>query len=157
MAYDRKANNAALNSISANLSNGYFGNLTKKTITFTGSGTGTGSGGQTTIVANVIGPILASIVAIGKTDLTDNGSITLGTTGSSAGIIGATVGSGITAGEIWHDTAPDSKFEETSVTKKYLLNDNITITVSTTGEGIATGAIDFYILWAPISRTGDVN
>lgn len=125
----------------------------EKSITF--AATTTGATGAHTI-ATVTGTVAISIFAVVNTSATIQAGATIevGTATTTAGLIAQTAGDTLDANEIWHDASPDASIELTSVLKDNIVSEDVIYTVAT--DTIDTGAITFYIRWAPISSDGNV-
>jgi len=149
----RKSNNTALNSIADNLQSGLLNNQLSKTITYLTATTG--ATGATTL-ATVTGVCAVSVFGVCGTTLTSGaaGTLEVGTALSTAALIAQTTGTDIGVNEIWHDAASDASIELTSVITKNVVTQNIIQTIGT--GAIDTGAITYYILWAPISKGATV-
>jgi len=147
----RKSNNTALNLISDN--SGNFGGKVQKSITYVAATTGaTGS----TTLATVTGVVAVQVFAIVDTTLTitPTSTIEVGTATSTAGLLPQVASDALDVSEIWHDATPDATIELTSVLTKKIISENIVQKITT--ETITGGAMTYYILWAPISRDGNV-
>lgn len=142
----------ALNLIARAIETGLPSRKTKKLLTFSNTGTGNQS------LATVTGVVEISVLAVCKTSLVCHAATTLsvGVTAAATSIITTTGGSGIAAEEIWHDASPDAKIEALTVLNKYITSDDIICAVAS-GTGIASGAIEFTILWSPLTEDGEVT
>lgn len=128
----------------------------EKEVTLDGSA---GAGAVGTIdLFSVTGTVKAKIIAVCSTNLVSAGGGTLevGVTGSTAGLIAQTTGTDIDAGEIWHDATPDSPIESSSISVEKIIANGLDI-FATVGTGdITAGAIKFMLLWKPVSQDGDI-
>lgn len=106
-------------------------------------------------ILTVTGTVELSIIAICTTNLAGaTATLEVGTSTSTAGLIAQTTATDIDAGEIWHDASPDTDIELTSVAGRYIVNDDVILTVGT--ADITAGVIKFIIRWSPISADGNV-
>jgi hypothetical protein len=134
----------------------------EKTLTFVG-GTANGVGdfdgtGNPAKLFSVTGEVIVRLLAVCKTTLTiDTGAtIEVGIVGDTAKLIAQTAGDAPDVGEIWHDSAPDSKIELTSVLSESIVANSSDIYLTVGTANVLTGAIKFIALWYPLSKDGDV-
>ena len=120
----------------------------EKTVTFDG-GTENGIGDEDGTnnpytLLSVTGTVELSIIALCSTNLAGNtATVELGTSADTAELIAQTTATDIDAGEIWHDASPDSSVELTSVAKRYIVNDDVILTVGT--ANVTAGVIKFIV------------
>ena len=139
--------------ITASPDTGLLANVLERNITFTASVVGTVG---TTALANVTGVVALDVFGVCSSTLQGvDGLIRVGTNLVPAGLIADTVATGIDINEIWHDASPDASIEATSIVGKNIVTEDIIYTIGSTA--ISDGAIDFYIVWSPISDDGDVK
>ena len=130
------------------------------TVTYAGGTTNAigdfnGSGNPVTMFT-VTGTVEMSIIALCETTLTGgSATIEVGTALSTAGLIAQTTGTDIDINEIWAAAAPASSVELTSVTGRYIVNQDVKLTVGTADA--TAGVIRFIVKWAPISADGKVE
>jgi len=107
----------------------------------------------------VTGDVVVRVVAICKTDLTSAaaGNVEVGIAGATDAIIATTVATAIDADEIWHDAAPDTDIEATSIAgfAGFIISGGADIILTPSAQ-IDTGVIAFYCLWTPLSADGAV-
>lgn len=106
-------------------------------------------------IFTVAGAAIVKVIGICTTDLAGTGGLEVGVTGSTAGIIALTAGTGINQKEIWHDATPDAFVEASTVLAEKIVSSNIIGTVST-GD-ITSGVIKFICLWKPLTEDGNVS
>lgn len=149
----RRSNNKASNSIADHISSGIMSNPISKAITFLTATTG--AVGNTTL-ATVTGVVAVQIFAVvgTTTTITGGSTIEVGATGNTAGLLAQVASDALDVNEIWHDGTPDKTIELTSVLVKNIVSQNIVQKITT--QPIKTGAVTYYILWAPISANGNV-
>lgn len=107
-------------------------------------------------IFTVTGVVLARLVAHCPATALTGASATLeiGTAKDTAELIAQTTATNIIANEIWHDNAPDSSVELSSIAGEYILAQDIIGTVGT--ANITAGVLDFYCTWIPLSSDGNV-
>lgn len=134
-----------------------------KTLTFNGGvanavGDHDGTGDPANLFT-VTGQVIVRLIAVCTTDLTfdANATIEVGIGGGSQ-IIATTdlTASALVAKEIWHDAAPDSEIEATSVMKEFIITDGNDIQLDCAVANVTGGVIVFYCIWAPLSADGKV-
>jgi len=118
-----------------------------------------GSGKQGIIsLFTVTGSVVVKVVGICSTNIAGASStIEVGTTGKTAGIIAQSTGTDIDAGEIWHDAAPDSPIELSSVIKENIVANGLDIFATVATADITGGALKFICLWKPLTKDGKVT
>jgi len=128
----------------------------QNTVTLTGTTTSNGGIG-TVDVFTVTGDVLAKVFAVCTTSCTaSGGTLELGVTGATAGLIAQTTTTAIAASEIWHDASPDERLELSSVSTEKIIANGTDIFL-TVGSATATaGVVRFNCLWKPLSRDGKV-
>jgi len=121
-----------------------------KTVTFDGTA-GKGAIG-TVAIATVTGSVLLTyLTARCKTLLTGaTATVELGSTGNTAALIALTTATDIDADEFWQDATPELRVSPAVVDK--CVATDIILTVAT--AAVATGVIEFVILWTPLSSDG---
>ena len=147
------------------------GLITKKTITFAGATTDAwgddGGALDDAAIFTVTGLVFARVIAVCTTSLTEAGgtaTIEVGITGDTAIFMPTETATQIDAGQIWLNDAANATYalvggeEEAAADNmpKYALNGNdIILTVKT--ANVATGVLDFYCMWSPISSNAAVD
>lgn len=124
-----------------------------KTITFDGT-TGNGEIG-TVAIATVTGRVLLSdLVAFCKTTLVGAGTLELGVTGNTAGLIAQIADATTLAeNEFWNDATPTGVRAATPIVDKAVAGD-IFLTVGS--ADITAGVIEISGLWLPMSTDGNL-
>ena len=128
----------------------------EKLITFTGGTAntwgdhdGTADGGS---LFTVTGTVRMRIIGIVETTLVgDSGTVEVGVTGSTAGLLAQVVGTTMVAGEIWHDATVDAKFEVSTVAIENIIANGIDPILTVATANITAGAIRFLVSWYPMS------
>lgn len=133
-------------------------NIARKTVTFTGAA-GAGAAGTPVSVFSVTGEVLIiSLVAkctVNLTEAAPTATVALGVTGNTVLFIAATNSVDIDAEEFWVDTGPDPNgVALPAALKDVVITDNVIITPAT--QNTTAGAIDFTILYVPVSANGAV-
>lgn len=123
-----------------------------KTITFTGAAD-LGAVG-TVAVATVTGMVLITAGAIRcTTNLTSSGgTLSLGATGNTDGIVESTTASDIDAGDIWQDATPEVRISPAII--NLAVNGSLFLTVGSADVTAGVLEIDFY--WLPLSDDGNM-
>jgi len=153
----RKSNNACLNQFTEHQNSLFMDNATEVDVTFV-AGT-TGALGAHTILT-VTGTVAMQLFAVCSTNLAGAGAtIEVGSATTTTGMIAQTTATNIDANEIWHDNAPDSSIESTTILSTSLsqikiVHEDIIYTVGT--AAISGGVLKFIVRWAPISADGNV-
>ena len=130
-----------------------------KVMTFAGAtendpGDESGSGNPATLFT-VTGTVRMRILAVCTTSLTGaSATLEVGTTLSTAGLIAQTTATDIDINEIWHDAAPDSSIELTSVLGEKVVSDDVIQTVGT--ADVTAGVILYTCIWYPLSEDAEV-
>lgn len=125
-------------------------------ITFTGAG-GAGAIGTITLFT-VTGLVKVRAIAYCETTPVGAGTIELGTTINTAGLITQIAdATNLATGEIWHDATPDASVElvtgTTSYPEKFVSQD---IKLKIASAAITAGRIRFVIQWAPVTKGSSV-
>ena len=144
------------------------GLITKKTITFAGETTDAwgddGGALDGAALFTVTGLVFAKLIAVCTTSLTgDSATIEVGITGSTAIFMPTETATQIDAGQIWLNDAGNATYAIIGAESaaagnlpEYALNGNdILLTVKT--ANVATGVLDFYCLWRPVSSDASVE
>jgi len=131
----------------------------EKTITFAGGTTnaiGDHDGTNDPFdIFTLTGDVKVKLMAVCTTSLTgDSATLEVGVTGSTASLIALTTATDITAGDVWHDNAPDAPIELSSVVKEYIIANGNDIIGTVKTANITAGVIRFVVMWKPIDRTG---
>jgi len=114
-----------------------------------------GTGNPSTLLT-VTGVVEIAVIAVCTTPLgSTSGTIEVGASATSAGIIAQTTASGIAQGEIWHDATSDAHVEASTVILRKIVTSDVIITVAT--DDIYSGGIKFITVWNPISTDGLVE
>lgn len=109
-------------------------------------------------VFTVTGDVLLKVYAVVKTALTTSDAITaeLGVSGATNVLIAQVAdATGLAIGEIWHDAAPDTSRELSSVASEWIMSAGQDVILTTTGT-VTAGEISFYCFWTPLSSDGAV-
>jgi len=148
-----KGESACLNRLATNQNSVLLDNALSTTVTFAAATTG--AVGSFTI-ATVTGVVAIQVIGVCGTTVTIQAGATIevGTALSTAALIAQTAGDAIDANEIWHDATPDASVELESVITSKIVTQDVKYKVTT--NTLDTGAITFYIRWAPISPDGNV-
>lgn len=118
--------------------------------TYTGAA-GLGAQGASTLFT-VTGVVLARVFGYCTVDLASTtGTIEVGVSGNTAGLIAQTTASAIDVGEFWLDTGPSASELLTS-NPRVIYNATIIETIAT--ADVTGGALTYYCLWRPISENG---
>lgn len=128
-------------------------NRAVKTVTFDG---GAGSGAVGTVaVGTVTGRILIThLSAFCSTTLVGAGTLALGVTGNTAGLIAEIAdATDLAANDFWIDATPAEVRAATAILDK-LVSGNIFLTVGSTD--ITAGVVEFSMLWLPMSADGNL-
>lgn len=141
VAMDRDANRQVISSNEA----------FKLESTWTFAAATTGSQATHTLFT-VTGNVMVNIFGYVDTDLTGTGTLAVGVSGNTTGIITTTTGTDLTAGKQFIDATPN--VIELLPTPK-LIQSNIILTIGT--NTITAGVIDFYCLWRPLSSDGNIT
>jgi len=123
-----------------------------KTLTF--DGTSVGDIG-TDIVATCTGRVLIrQLSAYCKTTLVGaTATIELGVAGNTAGLIAQATGTDLIATEFWNDATPTDVLTAAAIVDKLVASD-IILTVAT--AALTAGAIEFALVWMPLSVDGNL-
>ena len=145
----RKSTVSALNVMAQNSS--ALGNIVEKTVTFAAGTTGTVSKHK---LADVTGLVMVQVIGLCSTDVAGSGTIEVGTTSASAGLLPLTTGTALDAGNVWHDATPDATIEALTVLNTFIISEDIEYEVKT--ATLSGGVVKFVICWAPLSMDGNV-
>lgn len=130
---------------------------TQKSVTFDGTA-GLGAVGTVSLFTVTGEVLVVALVPKCTTLLTEaapTATLALGVTGSTALFIAATNATDIDAEEFWVDTTPDANgIAVPAALKDIAITDNIIGTVA--AQAIDSGAIDFNLLWIPLSPGASV-
>ena len=106
----------------------------------------------------VTGLVKAKVIAICEQTLVGAGTIELGTTINTAGLIAQIAdATTLATGEIWHDATPDASVELVTGTTSYpekFVNQDIKLKIGT--AAITAGRIRIVVQWAPVTRNSKV-
>jgi hypothetical protein len=125
--------------------------LESGTITFAAATTGSVGAHA---LATVTGTVAMQLFAVCSVNVAGAGTIEVGTALSTAALIAQTTGTDIDANDLWHDASPDASIELTSVATVKIVNQNVIYTIAT--DTLTSGAVKFFMRWAPISSDGNV-
>lgn len=105
----------------------------------------------------VTGDVLLGIYGVCTTDLTGaNGTVSVGVTGNTAGLIPLTTGTTIDVGHIWMDTTPSVGLDVSDSLNFYIVTNGLDIIETIGTADITAGNIYYVCLWRPITATGNV-
>ena len=124
--------------------------LVSKEVTFTAAGNG--AVGNITLFT-VTGDVLVTIFAVCSTSLTGSGTVEVGITGNTAGLIAQTTGTDIDAGEVWIDNAP-ATIE--ALPSAVILTNSTDIIQTVGSDTITAGVVTYYCLFRPLSSSATV-
>lgn len=126
-----------------------------KTVTFSGAA-GNGAVGSVSLYT-VTGDVLVVVFATCSEDLVSagGGSIEVGISGNTAGLIAQTTATAIDNNEAWTDATPTT-IEAVVTSPRIIANGQDIIATVGTGD-ITDGTLNFYCLWRPLSSTGLVE
>ena len=121
-------------------------------VTFDGDGNG--SVGTHTLYT-ITGMVAVKIYAYCTEGLFSNGgTLEVGTSASTAGLVAQTTTTAIDTDEIWHDSTPDQTLELSTVSTEKIITDDIIYTVAT--AAITDGSLYFTCIWKPLSNGANV-
>lgn len=122
----------------------------QRTVTFDGTA-GSGATGTVTL-ATVTGRVLLDALAIYcTTSLTGaSASMTLGVTGNTSALLGATTATNLTAGKLWSNATPPTGYG--TAFGGNVLAANLIITIST--ANVTGGVVSVEALYRPLSSPG---
>lgn len=103
----------------------------------------------------VTGTVLMKLFATCDTDLAGaTATVEVGTAKNTAGLIAQTTATDIAQNEIWHDNAPDSSVELSSVATEKIVNQDVIQTAGT--ANITSGALTYHCIWKPLTIDANV-
>lgn len=146
------SNHRALNAIAISKNTNLLANYLEKEVTFAAVTTGAVA---THTIATITGTVMISMIAVCSADVTGTGTIQVGPTSETDGIIATTTGSTIVDKEIWHDASPDKTIEAVSVMTPYIITEDIEYEIVT--NTLTGGTVTFYIFWSPLSQDGNLT
>lgn len=116
----------------------------------------TGATGAHTVFT-VTGNVLVTVFGICDTDLASagGGSVEMGVTGNTAGLIAQTTATTIDNGDIWVDASAAVGVE--ALPGAFILNDGNDIILTVGSAAVTGGVIDLYCLWRPLSSGSSVT
>ena len=126
--------------------------VASKVVTFA-AGVGTGAVGVVPLFT-VTGAVAFNLTAICTVILaTEAGAtISVGTPGAVAGIIGVTTGVDIDAGDIWFAAAPATVLDTmANALLEFVIGDGADIQADVLVDDINTGVIEFRCFWTPLT------
>jgi hypothetical protein len=125
--------------------------------TWTFAATTTGAVGAHTLFT-VTGNVLVTVFGVCDTTLDDVGAPTIevGVTGNTAALIAQSVAKSLADGEVWVD-ATMTRVGVGAVPSMQVLNDGNDIILTVGTATVASGAVDFYCLWRPLSAGSSVT
>lgn len=126
--------------------------LFRKTITFDGEA---GSGATGTVaIATVTGAVDIDRMCVRcTTSLTSSGgTLALGTSDNTGGLVEQTTASEIDAGDFWQDSTPEAGVSPTITAQ--VVDGNLILTVGT--ADVTAGVLEFLIYWLPMSSDGQL-
>ena len=138
---------------------GFGGRISEKVMTFAGGTTNDpgdfdGTGNPATLFT-VTGSVAVKLLAYVQTTLTGaSATVEVGTAITTIGLIPLTTGTGLAAGEIWHDASPDASIELSTVLTEKIVSQNIIQTVRT--ANVTAGKIKYVLFWKPLSEDANV-
>jgi len=114
-----------------------------------------GTGNPSTLLT-VTGTVELVVIAVATVNFAGgSATLELGTAVNTAGVIAQTTATDIDAGNIWHDTSPDSTLEASTVITRKIVNADVIFTVAT--ADISAGTLKLMVFWNPISSDGNVE
>lgn len=100
----------------------------------------------------VTGDVLVRIFGVCTTLLTGTGTLEVGVTGNTAGLIAQTTGTDIDANEIWSDASPSVGVDTlASVLGPYIIVNGMDIIETVGTADITAGNIYYVCLWRPLT------
>ena len=110
-----------------------------------------GTGNPLTLFT-VTGDVIVRVFGVCTVDLVGAaGTLEVGTTKSTAGILAQTTGTDLDANELWHDASPDTDTEAATVAPaKFIVNGGDIIETVGTAD-ITAGQVYYVCLWRPVS------
>ncbi len=127
------------------------GLLSSKAITY--SALTTGATGATTLFT-VTGVVFARVFAVvSGTDLTGSGTLEVGISGNTAGLVAQVAATALDVGEIWLDGTP-ATIKTLQGFSILAAGTDIIQTIAT--DTVTAGTLTFYCLWIPVSEDGNV-
>jgi len=133
------------------------GNLLESTWTFVAGTTGAIAAHT---LFTVTGNVQLTVYGVVDTTLDDVGvpTISVGTAGNVAAIIGVTTAKNLADGDVWVDTT-DTRVGAAPVPTAYrfVINDGADIILNVLTATVSSGVIDFYCEWKPLSSGATVT
>jgi hypothetical protein len=126
----------------------------RKTYTFVTATTGAVG---THTIFTVVGVVKLKLYASCKTACiaaVGGALIEVGTPASTAGLIAQTTAADLIAGEIWDDASPTTKIEPEANIPEVIVGDGADIGIKITTQAVASGVIEFYAEYTPLSSDG---
>ena len=119
-----------------------------KVYTFDGSSSGSIGAHK---LFNVTGLVAVKIYCFCQEPVitTASGTVEVGTSTSTAGLVAQVAAGSIIANEIWHDATPDQSLELSSVSTEKIITKDIILTVAT--GAVSAGKLYFTCTWKPLS------
>lgn len=107
----------------------------------------------------VTGAVRAKITAVCTTSLASAAGCNIGLKAGNVDLIDATDATALTAGELWFDATPtESAATVATSTLEFNIGDGGDIVIDVeTAKQVDSGAMVFYVEWAPISGDGNVS
>ena len=106
----------------------------------------------------VTGEVRVRVFGVCSVDLTGaTATLEVGTAANTAGLIAQTTATDIDAGELWHDTTPDSDIELETVAPARLIVGGADIIETPGTANVDSGQIHYICAWYPVSPDGDVQ
>jgi len=115
----------------------------------------TGATGAHTLFT-VTGNVLLSVFGICDTNIAGAGTIEVGVTGNTAGLIAQVADAeDLDDGDIWVDATPGVGVE--AIPSTFIVNDgaDVILTIGTTA--LTAGVVDYYCTWRPLSAGSSVT
>lgn len=128
--------------------------VAESTWTFVGNATGDSTAHT---LFTVTGNCLVNVFAICDTDLVSagGGTMEVGVSGNTPGLIAQTTATDIDDGDIWIDASPAVGVEALPASK--ILNDGADIILTIGTADVTAGVMDFYCLWRPLSTGASIT
>lgn len=104
----------------------------------------------------VTGDVAVRIFGVCTVNLAGTGTLEVGTTKSTAGLIAQTTGTDIDADEIWHDATPDTNVEAVTVAPERFIVNGADIIETVGTADITSGNIYYVCLWQPLTPGSSV-
>lgn len=146
-----RTNKVILEDMCERLNSDVLDNRLSKSVTFVAGTTGAIGSFK---IATVTGVVAMTAFAVCTTDVNGSGTIEVGTSAATAGLIAQVSGTALDAGEIWHDATPDASLELTSVLTKKIVTSDVYYKIAT--DTLTAGVVTFYIMWSALSPSATV-